>query len=301
MIFNPLVSILIPVYNGSNYLKEAIQSALNQTYKNIEVIVINDGSNDNNKTENIALSFNNKIKYFKKENGGVSSALNLGIRKMNGDYFSWLSHDDLYETDKIKKQIEYISKNPKLEVIGCNFKMERLNTTKIKIFKSKLKIINNGKDVLTNWINFCCLIIKTSALKEVNYFNENNKTCQDLEMTLRLVERHPIHIIDQVLVTRREHESQESRAGISYHIREKNDFYMSLLKNFKMIFFTNNNKIISKYSIFCFLGDQCMKAGLEKAGKYYFLKAFYLKPFSPKLLSFILFGKKLWKTIYSNE
>ena len=112
---------------------------MNQTYKNIEVIVINDGSNDNNKTENIALSFNNKIKYFKKENGGVSSALNLGIRKMNGDYFSWLSHDDLYETDKIKKQIEYISKNPKLEVIGCNFKMEILNTTKIKFLNLNLK------------------------------------------------------------------------------------------------------------------------------------------------------------------
>ena len=64
---SPLVSIVIPVYNGSNYLKEAIDSALAQTYKNIEILVINDGSNDANKTEKIAQSFQSKIRYFKKE------------------------------------------------------------------------------------------------------------------------------------------------------------------------------------------------------------------------------------------
>ena len=61
---NPLVSIVIPVYNGSNFLSEAIKSALNQTYENIEVLVINDGSNDNNETEEICKSFGEKIRYF---------------------------------------------------------------------------------------------------------------------------------------------------------------------------------------------------------------------------------------------
>ena len=88
-ISSPLVSIVIPVYNGSNYLKEAIDSALAQTYKNIEVLVINDGSNDDDLTNEIAFSFGDKIKYYKKENGGVSSALNYGISKMKGDYFSY--------------------------------------------------------------------------------------------------------------------------------------------------------------------------------------------------------------------
>ena len=98
----PKVSIIIPVYNGENYLAEAIESALAQSYDNLEVIVINDGSKDN--TEKIALSYGKKIKYFHKSNGGVSSALNLGIEKMTGDYFSWLSHDDLYYENKIDKQ-----------------------------------------------------------------------------------------------------------------------------------------------------------------------------------------------------
>ena len=85
-VFNPLVSIIIPVYNGSNYVKEAIDSALAQTYKNIEVIVVNDGSTDN--TEKIVKSYGDKIRYFYKENGGVASALNLAIENSKGEYIS---------------------------------------------------------------------------------------------------------------------------------------------------------------------------------------------------------------------
>ena len=103
-IFNPLVSIVIPVYNGANYVSEAIESALKQTYKNIEVIVVNDGSTDN--TEKIVKKYGDKIRYFYKENGGVASALNLGIKNMKGEYFSWLSHDNIYYSNKIEIQIE---------------------------------------------------------------------------------------------------------------------------------------------------------------------------------------------------
>ena len=108
--FNPKISIIVPVYNGANYLKEAIESALAQTYKNIEIIVVNDGSNDAGLTEKTALSFGNKISYFSKPNGGTSSALNLGIKNMTGEYFSWLSHDDTYYPNKLKAQINVLSK-----------------------------------------------------------------------------------------------------------------------------------------------------------------------------------------------
>ena len=102
--FQPLVSIVIPVYNGSNYMREAVDSALAQTYEHLEVIVVNDGSTDD--TEQIALSYGERIRYFRKENGGVSSALNLGISKMKGAYFSWLSHDDIYSPTKVSDAIK---------------------------------------------------------------------------------------------------------------------------------------------------------------------------------------------------
>ena len=107
----PLVSIIIPVYNGSNYMKEAIDSAINQDYQNIEILVINDGSTDGGKTEAIAKSYGDKIRYFKKKNGGVSTALNYGINKMRGQFFSWLSHDDRYYRNKISTQMNYLINN----------------------------------------------------------------------------------------------------------------------------------------------------------------------------------------------
>ena len=115
----PLVSIIIPVYNGEKYMREAIDSALNQTYKNIEVIVVNDGSKDN--TDEIALSYGDKIRYFKKENGGVSTALNLGIKEMKGEYFCWLSHDDVYEYNKV----DYSSFKPYTSNWRCCYDNER--------------------------------------------------------------------------------------------------------------------------------------------------------------------------------
>lgn len=78
----PIVSIVIPVYNGANYMKEAIDSALNQTYPNCEVIVVNDGSNDNGATEKIALSYGDRIRYIKKEKWWSS---NRGKQRNKGD------------------------------------------------------------------------------------------------------------------------------------------------------------------------------------------------------------------------
>lgn len=90
------VSIIIPVYNAEKYLDECIQSALNQTYKNIEIIAVNDGSTDN--SLDILKKYSEKIKIITKENGGTASALNTGIESMTGDWFKWLGNDDvLYE------------------------------------------------------------------------------------------------------------------------------------------------------------------------------------------------------------
>lgn len=293
--FNPLVSIIIPVYNGSDFLREAIESALNQSYIKLEVIVINDGSVDEGETESIALSFGNKIKYFKKENGGVSSALNLGIKKMSGQYFSWLSHDDLYQKDKIKKQIDFLTVNKTAKIVGCNFSMLIHNSNDSKNFMIKKSILENGIDILSNWIHFCCLLVEKKTLTDAGFFNELNRTCQDTEMLFNLILKNNIFFIDDLLVIRREHDNQGSRLNLNAHLKDKNDFYSKLIKKFGYKVFQNKTENLSKYSILCLLGDRCMKLGLIKVGKDYFKKAFFLKPISPKLVLFILFGKAAWK------
>ena len=107
--YEPKVSIVIPAYNAANYLAQAIDSALSQTYNNVEIVVVNDGSKDDGETERIAKMYGDRIVYISKENGGSSSALNCGIRAMSGEWFSWLSHDDLYYPNKIEDQITLIN------------------------------------------------------------------------------------------------------------------------------------------------------------------------------------------------
>ncbi|CAG1021376.1 partial heptose III glucuronosyltransferase, partial [Methylococcales bacterium] len=115
------VSIIIPAYNAANFIADAVGSALSQTYHNIEVIVVNDGSNDGGLTEAIAKSFGDSIRYFHKPNGGVASALNFGISKMQGDLFSWLSHDDIYTPDKIEREVAAFNDSGDQAIIYSDF------------------------------------------------------------------------------------------------------------------------------------------------------------------------------------
>lgn len=189
--FFPKVSIIIPVYNGSNYLAEAIDSALEQTYSNIEIIVVNDGSQDDGKTEEIAVSYGEKIRYFRKENGGVSSALNYGIRQMTGEYFSWLSHDDKYEEHKVANSVGCLSmqKDRERMIALCGAYYINADSEKIRdvTYQFEKDIVHTGDDVIYRMlkhgtINGCCMLIPKLAFSECGFFDENLRYSQDALM-----------------------------------------------------------------------------------------------------------------------
>lgn len=204
----PLISIIIPVYNGANYLREAIESALAQTYNNIEIIVINDGSID--ETESIALSFGTTIRYFKKNNGGVASALNLGISEMRGEYFSWLSHDDLYKPEKIEKQIAELIKGNHKMVVWSDYDV--INSEGKVIDSFTLYDENKKSDafvLFSTFVHGCSLLIPVSLFKEIGLFNENLLTTQDYEMWIRALKAH-YHFMhmNKALISSRRHSEQ---------------------------------------------------------------------------------------------
>jgi FkbM family methyltransferase len=114
---DPLVSVIIPVYNAERYIGRTLESILNQTYKNVEIIVINDGSTD--KSEQIISNYQNeKIKYIYQENRGCSAAKNTGLAYAKGDFIQYLDADDLLSNDKIEKQVELL-KNEPLKIAVC--------------------------------------------------------------------------------------------------------------------------------------------------------------------------------------
>ena len=98
------ISIIIPVYNAEKYLEECIRSAIEQSYRDIEVIAVDDGSTDN--SLEILEKYSSKIRIIKKKNGGTSTALNIGIEAMDGQWFKWLSADDILDNNAVQVQIK---------------------------------------------------------------------------------------------------------------------------------------------------------------------------------------------------
>lgn len=114
----PLVSVIIPVYNCERYLAQSIDSVLNQTYPNLETIVIDDGSTD--KSPSIVKSFGPKVRLLSQPNRGIGSARNLGINNANGDFFAFHDADDLMEKKRIEKQIKIFKENTGVDIVfGC--------------------------------------------------------------------------------------------------------------------------------------------------------------------------------------
>ena len=221
MNYQPLVSIIIPVYNGSNYMKIAIDSALAQTYENLEVIVVNDGSRDDGKTDEIARSYGDNIRYFSKENGGVATALNLGLENMKGEWFSWLSHDDVYKPDKIKKEIELLNKHLELDenlkpencVVYCA--SESINAQGKVILRRKYKPCERRdiNDILLNLTHMhvggCTMIINRKSFDDIGFFDSARTNVQDKDLILKLyLNGYSFLFVDDYLVQSRRHKEQ---------------------------------------------------------------------------------------------
>lgn len=211
--FHPKVSIIIPVYNGSNYLREAIDSALGQTYEDIEVIVVNDGSNDGGKTDKICRSYGNNIRYFKKDNGGVATALNKGIEEMTGEYFSWLSHDDVYYPNKIEEQIKYLRKLEDRNIIlymDWESIDEKGHFISRDILDHKMLIEKPEYALLRGRINGVTLLIPKKAFFENGFFDVSLRTTQDYDMWIRLFKSYRFIHFPKILTKTRIHPAQDT-------------------------------------------------------------------------------------------
>ncbi len=229
--FNPKVSIVIPVYNGADYLGEAIDSALAQTYDNFEVIVVNDGSDDDGKTEKIALSYGDRIRYFPQKNGGVASALNYGIEKMTGDYFSWLSHDDFYKPNKIELEMD-VFKSVNFSDVIVYSDYDFVDEEGALIQEIRMPDVEGYQMVYyllaEQSLHGCTLLIPKKVFQDVGMFREELKTTQDYDLWLKMAEKYRFIHCPERLVCGRSHARQGSKEP--RHKDDVADYYAEGLK-----------------------------------------------------------------------
>jgi glycosyltransferase involved in cell wall biosynthesis len=268
--FAPLVTIVIPVYNGENYMREAIDSALAQTYKNIEIIVVNDGSIDS--TEEIALSYGDKIQYFAKRNGGVATAVNLAIENMRGEYFSWLSHDDVYLPNKIERQIqELASLDNKNTIICSNYficdaNLDVLEKSLLEYREASVLINYPIFATLMWYISFGTLMISRQVLQEAGNFNSKLICVQDYDFYFRRLLKYPLKFVHDTLICCRDHQSRNSNNSSLLLLKEAANLWREILEGV-----TEDDLInigMSKFGLFSYVKDQFGDRSYKYVKKY---------------------------------
>jgi hypothetical protein len=225
----PKVSIIIPVYNGTNYLREAIESVFTQTYKNYEMIVVDDGSTD--KTWEMIQSYGSHLYGIQKENGGVASALNSGIRHASGEYIAWLSHDDLFLPNKLERQVDYLKQFPQFKACYTDYDIIDENGNVIEEIKTLWFPRQEALRILFGiaYINGSTMMIERSCFEKVGLFCEHLKYTQDTEMWLRLLHHFEIGRVPEKLGKERSHPGQGS-FNTKIHRAEAQDMYTQVFK-----------------------------------------------------------------------
>lgn len=183
------VSIIIPAYNKYHYTRETIESILNQTYKNIEIIVINDGSTD--LTYQLENEYNNSIKYIYTNNKGASAARNIGILKATGEYLAFIDCDDVYKPEKIKESIDALKNNSSFDFVYTDVYFIDKNGNKIDQKSYTKDHPGSGyiaKRILLSdfTITNSTLVLRKSCINRISSFDEKIFIAADRDFMLRL-------------------------------------------------------------------------------------------------------------------
>lgn len=210
---NPLVSVIIPTFNRKNYLENSIQSVANQSYSNIEILVIDDGSS-NNYAESICAKFLN-CKYFYKVNGGLSSARNYGISLAKGEYIAFLDDDDFWDISKIEKQVKVLLENSSIDCVHSSAAVvdesgiptgDLIGAAQNKIHKRSGYVFWNA---LGNWVvKSPTPLIRKAVFQSDLLFDESIKAGEDVDFYQRMFYHHKVYYINEPLAFYREYNNQ---------------------------------------------------------------------------------------------
>jgi len=192
----PFFSIIIPLFNKENFIKNTLKSVLNQSFIDFEVIIINDGSTD--KSEEKILEFNDvRIQYFYKENGGVSAARNFGIEKAKSNYITFIDADDYWYPNFLQEMFENSNRFPELKVFSAVIEVE----TSKKVIPSSYSIVKTGDCEIVNYFDaslketvICtsCAVFHKSVFEKTGNFDINLKSGEDTDMWIRIGLNYPI-------------------------------------------------------------------------------------------------------------
>ncbi|MDQ7092660.1 glycosyltransferase [Desulfosporosinus sp. PR] len=232
---SPKVTVVIPTYNHAHYLPQAIDSVLEQKYPNLEVLVIDDGSQD--ETAQVVAAYQSRINYVYKKNGGTPSALNLGLTLATGKYICWLSADDAMRGDKVAQQVALMETDPSLGFSYTSFVV--VNADGEEQYAVDSPYYPNKQDMVTKlmegcFINGSSVMMRNSALKQVGNFDVELPQAHDYDLWFRFLRYYNCGYLSEYLLAYRWHGknmSQNPDEACSVTVRERaKQFFPEWLK-----------------------------------------------------------------------
>ncbi len=226
-----LISVIIPVYNGENYLREAIESVLAQTYPNYELYVVDDGSTDS--TASIAQSFGSRLTYVHQENQGAASAFNNGLCLARGKYIAWLSHDEVYLPEKLEKQVGLMEEMP--NVGACVTYYNYVNAAGEVIQENRTEWYPHDR-MLRELMRrifpyFGTIVFRRRCIDAIGNLDEQFGLAADAEMLIRLFRSFDMALIPEFLHIDYVHPAQQSVVSAQRARRDSERMYAHLLRD----------------------------------------------------------------------
>lgn len=223
-----LVSVVIPCFNGEAYLSDSIDSVLHQTYKNIELIVVDDGSTDNSPA--IMKNYGDRLSIVRQKNCGLSAARNAGIRACHGDYYAFLDADDFWEKNFITKMVNALIQN-NAEIAYCGWQNVGLSGRSNDPFiPPDYEAADNKVQLLvenTRWPVHAAMITK-NLLDTSGAFDTQWKYCEDFAFWIRTATFNKLVLVPEVLAFYRFHDNQMTTNHIQIALnvwKVQNDFF----------------------------------------------------------------------------
>jgi glycosyltransferase involved in cell wall biosynthesis len=276
------VSIIIPTFNRRDYITIALDSVLAQTYREYEIIIIDDGSSDD--TKEVLKPYQDNVRYFYQDNKGIPTTRNRGIRESQGDYIGFLDSDDHWLPEKLERQIECFSKYPNYGMVA----------TRCSCTTPDGRFIKNNRPGKSGWIlndlfkaNFIrtsSAMIRKECLEKVGLFDESLPECEEYDMWLRIAKHYPIGFINEPLTVYTDNPQGVSTDSLSGRILRLKVLEKDYLK--ECIPSTLYRKRLA--SNYHYVGRHYLDSRERSEGRKYLKHAITLYPLNPKILFYYI-------------
>jgi glycosyltransferase involved in cell wall biosynthesis len=229
----PKISVNIPVFNDEKYIRQTLDSVLGQTFSDLEVVIVDDGSTDG--TAAIIKGYRDpRLKYYYQRNQGIGAARNRALKESSGEYIAFLDHDDLWLPAKLEKQMALLEKDSSLGLVFCDTTFFNDRGDMYSIYADRKPPRGRVFDEILSWYFLSCetVVIRQAVLAQVGEFPPQMMMAEEYDLFLRIAYKYPIDYVDEPLAKYRIHEKNYSWGKELQAIEEEAEAVRNLRRRF---------------------------------------------------------------------